>query len=138
MACLASNKTLELSGKCDHQKHFSRRRCRPPGHYTHYTHYTLHPWVFPRLPLHTTNITRGIKGKRNKGFSPQESFALGIRARVLEMRVVERKRMREGRRRVSALNTTSCCSLYGGLITAFRIPILLKLFLPSFVAHFCC
>ena len=129
MACLASNKTLELSGKCDHQKHFSRRRCRPPGHYTQ---------VFPRLPLHTTNITRGIKGKRNKRFSPQESFALGIRARVLEMRVVERKRMREGRRRVSALNTTSCCSLYGGLITAFCIPILLKLFSPSFVAHFCC
>ena len=129
MACLASNKTLELSGKCDHQKHFSRRRCRPPGHYTQ---------VFSRLPLHTTNITRGIKEKRNKGFSPQESFALGIRARVLEMRVVERKRMREGRRRVSALNTTSCCSLYGGLITAFRIPILLKLFLLSFVAHFCC
>ena len=119
------NKTLELSGKGDHQKHFSRRRCKPPGHYTQ---------VFPRLPLHTTNITRGIKGKRNKGFSPQESFALGIRPLVLEMRMVERKRIREGRRRASALNTTSCCSLYGGRISAFRIPILLKLFLPNFVA----
>ena len=48
------NKTLELSGKGDHQKHFSRRRCKPPGHYTQ---------VFPRLTPHTTNITRGIKGK---------------------------------------------------------------------------
>ena len=83
------NKTLELSGKGDHQKHFSRRRCKPPGHYTQ---------VFPRLTPHTTNITRGIKRKRNKGFIPQESFALGIRPLVLEMRMVERKRIREGRR----------------------------------------
>lgn len=31
----AFNKTLDPFGRGDHQKHSSRGRCKPPGHYTH-------------------------------------------------------------------------------------------------------
>lgn len=121
------NKTLDPSGRGGHQKP-SRRRCKSPGHYIQ---------VSPRLTPHSTNTPRGNREKKNKEFRPQ-ALCWGFEPVLWRWGCGRGGGCGEGRRRARALNTISCCSLYWGLISAFRFPILLKLLLPNFVAPFCC